>query len=343
MPPDARLLGLGVCLPGSPVNNSELATSLARDAREIEHDTGVAARHYASAGVGPSDLALEATHEALARAGTSAADLELIVFATATPDVCFPGAACYLQRKLGAPTVGAIDVRAQSAGFLAGLDLAAAFCSAPRTSTLGGPGYGRVLVAAGEVHSSGLDATPRGADMTPRFGDGAAVAIVGQGDKGARIVGVRWYTDGSLVERFWCEYPASRQYPLRVTPEDLEEGRHYPSADLPSLAGVVAERLREVSDEVLEHVGWSVESLAAVIVDYVDPRVARAAFDARTGLAAPIDVPTRRFGHVMAAGLAIRLAELERTLRPGARVLLAAAGPGLAWGAAAVEIGEGPA
>jgi len=339
MPPEARLLSLGAHLPGAPVANEVVAERVGASADALLQATDIRSRHYAAEGEGPSDLARRAAERALTAAGATVDDLSLIVFATATPDVTFPGSACYLQDKLGAGTVGAMDVRAQSAGFLAGLDLALAFTSVPGSVAGGEGGPSRVLVAAGEVLSSGLDESPAGIDLTPRFADGAAVGIVGRAERGTRIAALRWYTDGTLADRFWCEFPASRRYPLRIMPEDLEQGRHYPKADLPALAAVVQTRLADVSREVLDEAGWSAEGLEAAILDYVEPRIARAAA-ADLGIAdAHLDVPTEHFGHVMAAGLPLRLAEVQSGLAPGARVLLAAAGPGLAGGAAALEIG----
>jgi 3-oxoacyl-[acyl-carrier-protein] synthase-3 len=94
-----------------------------------------------------------------------------------------------------------------------------------------------------------------------------------------------------------------------------------------------------VGREVLLAAGWAAEDLALAIIDYVEPGVARkAAADLGIGPAA-LEVPTESFGHVMAAGLPLQLALCRDRLEPGAKILLAAAGPGLAWGAVALEWG----
>jgi len=335
---EARLLGLGRHLPGDAIGNATLASTLGTTADELARTTGIAHRHHAQEGEGPSDLALRAAHDALADAQTDVADLGLIVFATATPDVTFPGAACYLQDKLAAPTVGAVDVRAQSAGFLCALDLALAFASLQ--SPKGGPDarYARILIAAGEVVSSGLDFSPRGREMTARLADGAGAAVVGRAAHGPRIRAVRWYADGSLAERFWCEYPASKQFPLRIDENNLAAGKQYPSADLGALAPIVPPRIAAAAAEVLELCGWRANELDLAIVDYVAPDVAREAARAIGVAEQKLVVPTAEFGHVMAGGLVMSLAAALGSLPAGARVLLAAAGPGLAWGAAALEI-----
>ncbi|MEW6273355.1 MAG: 3-oxoacyl-ACP synthase III family protein [Thermodesulfobacteriota bacterium] len=335
---DVRLLGFGCHLPGGAVGNDALAPALGTTADELARATGIRLRHHAAEGQGPSDLALRAAGDALAAAATDVADLGLIVFATATPDVTFPGAACFLQDKLGAPTVGALDVRAQSAGFLCALDLALAFARLPAAGGGVDGRYARVLIAAGEVLSAGLDFSPRGRDMTARLADGAGAAVVGTGSRGPRVRALRWYTDGTLAERFWCEYPASRQYPVRITAQNLAEGRHFPTADLRALSPIVEQRLAEAAREVLDESGWQASELDLAIVDYVAPETARAAARVLAVPDARTVVPTGEFGHVMAGGLLMALARAAGELRPGARVLLAAAGPGLAWGAATLEL-----
>jgi 3-oxoacyl-[acyl-carrier-protein] synthase III len=338
MPLDVRIAGLGSHLPGPPITSAELADALGEPAGELERRTGISVRHHASAGLGPSDLALEAAREALARAHTDTSDLGLIVFATATPDVSFPGAACYLQDKLGAPTIGALDVRAQSVGFLCGLELARAFAGQTAPGGDGRDGrYVRVLVAAGEVLSSGLDFSPRGRELTPRLADGAAAAVIGPAEAGLRIGAIRWQTDGTLVDRFWCEFPASRHHPHRIVAEDLAEGRHYPRVDLEGLAPIVRERLVRSVRDVLEDMSWRSADVDTFLIDYADPELARR-IAAEIGVeAARTTVPTALFGHVMAAGLPIALERLASERGIGRRVLLAAAGPGLSWGAAALE------
>ena len=110
---------------------------------------GAASRPIVSDPVGPSDLALEPGRQALAQAGLAIGDVDLVAFATMTPDVTFPGAACYFQHKIGAGTTAAVDLRGQCAGFLTGLMVADAYLTAGI--------YRHVLLAAGEVHSSGGD------------------------------------------------------------------------------------------------------------------------------------------------------------------------------------------
>lgn len=332
MLPEVRLNGWGYCLPGTAISNPELAKRLATT-DDLGAETGIAERFFAAADEGPSGLAALAAGPAMARAGIVADDLSMLVFATTTPDVAFPGSACFLQEKLGAPTVGALDLRAQAAGFVASLDMAGAFCGTQAPGAAAAP----ILVATAEVFSSSLDFSPGGQALASRLADGAAVVVLSTGGKGPRLLTSRWYTDGTQLEKFWTEAPHSSQLGRRIGLDDLAAGRHYPQSDLPALRGLAQARLVEVLREVCAETHTDLGRAARVVIDYVEPQVAHAVAE-DLGLSRDrVAVPTASFGHVMAAGLGIDLARNLDTLAPGERVVLASAGPGFTWGAAVIE------
>ena len=249
-----------------------------------------------------------------------------------TPDVTFPGAACYFQDKLGCGTVGALDIRAQCAGFLYGLMIADGFLAAGT--------YRRIVLAAGEVHSSGLDYSDRGMRVASLYGDGAAVAVLGSGTDAAGLRAVVCHADGRHHERFWCEYPASRQHPLRITVEDMRAGRHYPSLDFEAVAEFGRRHLPEVIGEALARAGAGRDDVDCFVLSHVLPDVAEAT-------AGVLGIPSSRWidagavhGHLTAASLPVALSEAVRagTLGKGARVCLASCGAGFAWGAALLTL-----
>src|SRR5262249_8439527 len=152
--------------------------------------TGVRRRHRAQPGDGPSDLGRQASLQALAAAGLGPEDVDLIVFATMTPDIAFPGSGCFLQHKLACRTVGALDIRAQCAGFLFALATGDRFVRAGAAE--------RVLVVGAEVHTTALDYSPAGIDVTPRFGDGAGAVVLGPGaaaGDGPRVLATVLHSD----------------------------------------------------------------------------------------------------------------------------------------------------
>src|SRR5262249_33486184 len=274
--PASALLGCGRHLPARRVTNAELASDLGTSAEELAARTGITVRHHAEPGDGPSDLAREASVAALADAGLSPADVDLIVFATMSPDIAFPGSGCFLQDKLGCGTVGAIDVRAQCAGFLYALATADRFVRAGAAS--------RVLVATAEVHSTALDYSPRGATVTPWFGDGAGAVIVGPASAPGAVAAVP-PTAAPDLERSWSQFLASRSAPPRRDRAGFDAGRHFYRFD-PDAVHPQAERaLAEVTAEALERADVPVDRVALYLMHYADPRVARRAA-ARAGLPA---------------------------------------------------------
>jgi 3-oxoacyl-[acyl-carrier-protein] synthase-3 len=289
-------------------------------------------RPLAIEAVGPSTLAARAASRALEQAQLSAAAVEFIIFATMTPDVTFPGAGCFLQHQLGCGTVGALDVRAQCTGFLLGLSIADQFVRAGA--------YERVLVAGAEVHSSGLDYSEGGAAVARLFGDGAGVALVGKGSGGSGIRGVVLHSDGSQYDRFWCETPASRQHPLRMTVENFRDGTHFPAIDFDAVRRFGEESLPAVIREALAAAAVTADQVDCFIVSHLLPEVAETAGKALEIAPSRLHVPATRHGHLTAAALPVALSEHVDSgqLGAGTTVCLAASGAGFAWGAAVLTL-----
>lgn len=282
--------------------------------------------------IGPSTLAVDAAHRALRQANLKPDAIEFIIFATTTPDVTFPGSGCFFQDQMGCGTVGALDVRAQCAGFIFGLVIADQFI---RTGT-----YARVLVVGAEVHSSGLDYSPRGAHIAMLYGDGAGAVLLGRGENGGGIRGAAIHTDGRQHDRFWCEYPSSRQHPVRLTPDDFHRGRHFPTIDLPAVQRFGEESLAKVIREALRSAGMDSDQVDCYIVAHLIPEVAERV-GVRLGIRpSRLDVPAARYGHLAAAALPVALDEQVAAgkLGQGATVCLAASGAGFAWGAVVLTL-----
>lgn len=280
---------------------------------------------------GPSDLALAATRPAFAEAGWDAGSVQFIVFATMTPDVCFPGAGCFLQDKLGGGTVGALDIRGQCAGFLVGLAVANDLVAAGK--------YERILVAGAEVHSSGWDESAAGIAVSQLYGDGAAVAALGKGGGVAEIVAVTCGAAGEHHQRFWCPFPSSRRYPTRITMADLEAGLPYIHIDRDHVAAFGREKLPEIVRAGLQQADRRLDDIDLFLLSHIYEDVAS---DAAAALGLSPDrvlVAGREHGHLTAAALPLALdrARAAGRVAAGARVCLAACGAGYAWGAAILE------
>jgi 3-oxoacyl-[acyl-carrier-protein] synthase III len=329
--PTSTVLGYGRHLPPRVVTSDELGARLGVAPAAVTECTGFAERRYAEPGLGPADLGREAALTALGMAGREPADVDLIVFATITPDLAFPGSGCFLQERLGCRTVGALDVRAQCAGFLFGLGIGDRFVRAGRA--------GHVLVVGGEVHSTALDFSAAGAQVTPWFGDGAGAVVLGAGERPG-VLAVAMHSDPRDFDRFWCEFPASRHYPVRMEVEHFRAGRHFYRIDPPALHPQAERALVDVSREALAVAGEPEDAVAHWVMHYFDPRVARRAADALGAPQERVTATAEIAGHVAGAGVPIALAEAGAAGRVGKGdlVVCAAFGAGMCWAAAVLRI-----
>lgn len=187
----SRISGTGSYLPPRRITNAELVKDLAERGVHTSDDwiverTGIKARHFAEDGSFSSDLALNAAQNALQAAGIAAADLDLIIVATSTPDMVFPSTACILQGKLNAPGCAAFDVQAVCSGFIYALTVADAMIRAGSAS--------KALVVGAEVFSRLLDFQDRTTCVL--FGDGAG-AVVLTASETPGILACDLHADGS--------------------------------------------------------------------------------------------------------------------------------------------------
>tara|TARA_B100000575_G_scaffold293906_1_gene306983 strand:+ start:6878 stop:7846 length:969 start_codon:yes stop_codon:yes gene_type:complete len=317
---------MGHCVPDRVVTNDDLAEFIETSNEWIVQRTGIEERRWVEGNVGAADLAFDATKDALAEAGMKASDLDMIIFATLSPDVTFPGSSCILQKMLGVPGIATLDIRNQCTGFVYGLSIADQFIKTGMMNN--------VLVVGGEVHSSGLDMSTRGRDVTVLFGDGAGVAIVSATDGENRIIDSKLHADGTHYDVLMVEAPASRLNP-RLTPEMLEEGRHYPKMDGRQVFRNAVTAMPAVVHEVLEPHGFTVEDISMLIPHQANLRINQMV-QRSLGLSDDqVFNNIMKYGNTTAASIPIALHEAIQAgkVHEGDVVVLTAFGAGLTWGA----------
>lgn len=189
----SRITGTGSYLPPRRVTNADLAAQLAATGVETSDEwiverTGIRARHFAEPEVTTSDLGYEAARRALEAAGRQAADIDLIILATSTPDMIFPSAACILQAKLGVAGCPAFDVQAVCSGFVYALTVADAMIRTGSAS--------KALVIGAETFSRILDFNDRTTCVL--FGDGAGAVVLEASDTPG-ILATDLHADGKHV------------------------------------------------------------------------------------------------------------------------------------------------
>ena len=190
----ARIIGTGSYLPPRRLTNNDLAAELAQRGLETSDEwiverTGIHARHFAAPDVTSSDLALEASKNAIQAAGITAQDIDLIIVATSTPDMVFPSTAAILQNKLGITNgCPAFDVQAVCSGFVYALTVADSMIQTGAAK--------RVLVVGSEVFSRILDFNDRTTCVL--FGDGAGAVVLEASDTPG-ILATDLHADGKYV------------------------------------------------------------------------------------------------------------------------------------------------
>jgi 3-oxoacyl-[acyl-carrier-protein] synthase-3 len=323
--------GFGHFVPPKVVTNHDLAKQMTTSDEWIVQRTGIKERHYAEDGVGSLALSVEASKRALADAKIDAKDVDAILYATLSPDYCFPGNGVFLQNALGCRQIPAMDIRTQCSGFLYGLQTADAMIRAGL--------YKTVLLVGSEVHSSGVEFSDRGRDVTVLFGDGAG-AVVLRGEETERgVLFTKVASDGSGAKDLWVMAPASCRQP-RMTPQMLEEGLQYPQMNGKLVFKWATEKMPEISEEALKATGTSVADLAWFVPHQANLRINEL-------VARRLGIPEEkcwnnivRFGNTTAATIPIGLSELHEAgkLKTGDLVLLAAFGSGFTWGSALVRM-----
>jgi 3-oxoacyl-[acyl-carrier-protein] synthase-3 len=311
----ARIIGTGAYLPERVVTNQDLQATVDTTDEWIVSRTGIRQRHIASDGQHASDLALLASQRALEAAGVAAAELDLIIVATTTPDMTFPGTACILQAKLGANGCAAFDVQAVCSGFVYALTTADMFIRAGQART--------VLVVGTEVFSRLLDWTDRATCVL--FGDGAGAVVVRAADQPG-ILASRLHADGALVDIL--------SVPGNVCGGTIV-GSPFVKMDGGAVFKAAVRVLSEVAEEVLTAAGLTPTDVNWLIPHQANVRILEATAR-RLGLSMDRVVSTvAMHGNTSAASipLALDAAVRDGRIHAGQHVLLEGVGGGFTWGA----------
>jgi 3-oxoacyl-[acyl-carrier-protein] synthase-3 len=330
----SRVVGTGSCVPDRVVTNADLMQLMDTTEEWIEQRTGIRERRWIDDGQKPSDLATGATLAALEEAELEVSDIDCILLATLSAEHDFPGTSFFLHESIGAGTIPCIDLRAQCSGFLFALQMADALIVAGR--------YERVLVVGCEVHSTGLDKSTAGRDVTVIFGDGAgAVVLEGvDGLDGPGVLDVRVHAEGKHAKRLWTEAPGSAA-PVRLTHEMIDDRRIFPYMDGRFVFKHAVTRMPEVLLETLNSAGVKIDDIDLFLFHQANLRI-------NEFVAQKLEIPEsklmnniQRLGNCSAAALPILLAEASREgrIKAGQLVSLTAFGSGFTWGSAVLRWG----
>ena len=319
----------GRFVPPLVVTNNDLKQWMDTSDEWIRQRTGIEERHWVdrNGNVGASDLGFEATKIALDRAGWKATDLDLIIFATLSPDYYFPGSGCLLQHKLGLETTPAIDIRQQCTGFIYGMAMADAMIRSGQAK--------RILFVGAEVHSAGLDISTNGRDVAVLFGDGAgAVCLEGmEGSEDVGILGSTLHCQGKFSEQLMVEAPSFRLQPS-INEKLLNEGRHFPKMEGPTVFKHATKRMPEAAEEALAKSRLSISDVDLMIPHQANLRINQMV-QKQLGLPdSKVFNNIQRYGNTTAASIPLALDEAKELghVPKKATLLFVAFGAGFTWG-----------
>lgn len=321
----AKITGTGAHLPDRVVGNAELSKWMDTNPEWIEERTGIRERRWVSPTCGPSDLAIPAVEMAMAQAGWEKSDVDLIIFATLSSDVMFPGSGCLLQHKLGFDTTPALDIRNQCSGFLYSLTVARQFCETGF--------YQRILVIGAEVHSTGIDLSTEGRVVSVLFGDGAGVACVEAGDWGEQgILDSELHADGGGWDKLTVLAPNIAQSPI-VTHDMFNQKAFAPHMNGQAVFRHAVKRLDDVVRATLERNHLTAEDIAMVVPHQANMRINQLVGKRLGFREDQVFHNIQRYGNTTAASIPIALHEAvhEGRIQEGDLVLLMAFGAGFTW------------
>jgi 3-oxoacyl-[acyl-carrier-protein] synthase-3 len=320
---NSRIIGTGSYLPARVVHNSELEKIMDTTDEWIRERTGITRRHYAAEGETTVDMAEHAARRAIEAAGLAPGDIDLIVFATATPDLVFPNCGSLLQARLGCLGVPAFSVEAACSGFIYALSIADKFVRAGEAR--------RALVVGAETLTRITDFSDRTTAIL--FADGAGAVVLGAAEEPG-ILSTHLHADGSYKDLLYCTGGVSKGYP----PDSGNRA-------VIRMAGretfkVAVTMLGNSVDEVLAKSGLAKSAINWLVPHQANIRIIQA-------VARKLDLPMERVivtvqdhGNTSAASvpLALDTGVRDGRIKKGDLILLEAFGGGFTWGAALIRM-----
>jgi 3-oxoacyl-[acyl-carrier-protein] synthase-3 len=348
--PRAAIVGSGSEIPPNRVTNDMLTRLMDTTDDWIRERSGVETRYYVDPGTTTSDLGVAAARRALEMAGVGKDEVDLVIFATMTPDHYFPGAGSLLQAKLGMKNVPCFDLRQQCVGFLYGLQLADAHIRSGMATT--------VLLVGAEIHTGFMPYTAPQWDylygksdvaptpdeyawntkfrhLTVLFGDaGAAIVIQAVEDDGRGVIDSVLHTDGADYDKLFVPGNGFKHRPY-VDEGQFRRGDHIPVMDGRYVFKMATTMMAEVAREVLTRNKVAAEDVALVLMHQANKRINEFTQKSLGFPDEKVFHNIQKYGNTTAATIPLLWDECARSgrIRPGDLVLLVAFGAGMHWGA----------
>jgi 3-oxoacyl-[acyl-carrier-protein] synthase-3 len=318
---------VGIGVPPDVLTNGDLARTLDTSDQWIVERTGIRERRIARPEQSVAMLSREASESAMARAGVTAADLDAIVLATASPDRLLPSTACDLQALIGAHNAAAFDVAAACPGYVFALTVAEGLIASGQSET--------VLVVGAEKLSTITDFQDRSTGIL--FGDGAGASIVRRSSQPGRgLLATYIKSDGRLAPLLYRPGGGSAD---PISEKVVCERSHYMKMAGREVFKAAVRAMAEACDEVLRRAGLSADDVDLLVPHQANLRIIEATAKHAGLPMSKVMVNVDRFGNTSSASIPLALdqAVSEGRVRPGSVVLLVAFGAGFTWGSAVLR------
>jgi 3-oxoacyl-[acyl-carrier-protein] synthase-3 len=319
IPPRAAITAVHGYVPPDLLTNAELATMVDTSDTWITERTGIKERHILKGeGLGTSHMAAEAVRGLLRKTGTDAADVDLLICATTTPDMQFPSTANLICDMVGIRNIGSFDVQAACSGFLYSLTIAAQFIAAGTAR--------KVVVVGADKMSSIIDYRDRATCVL--FGDGAGAVLLEPSARGDGIMDALIRSDGAGMIHLHQKAGGSR---MPATAETVAKRQHYVHQEGAAVYKFAIARMAEVAGEIMSR-----NNLRANMIDWLVPHQANKRIiestAERMGLAMDkVMVTIHKYGNTTNATIPLCLWDYETLLKRGDRMVMAAFGGGFTW------------
>ena len=317
---NAAITGVQGYVPDYILTNTELETLVDTSDEWITSRTGVKERRILKGeGKGSSDLGVQAIKGLLKKTNTSAADIDLIICATATPDMIFPSTACIIADKVGAKNAFAYDLMAACSGFLFALSTASKFIE---TGT-----YKKVIVVGADKMSSIVDYSDRSTCII--FGDGAGAVLLEPNEDGLGIQDAILRSDGSGREFLHLKAGGSVKPASHAT---IDAREHFIFQDGQPVFKAAVKSMADVSEEIMKRNNLSSNNVAWLVPHQANKRIIDAT-SRRMGVGnEKVMLNIEKYGNTTNATIPLCLWEWENQLNKGDNIILAAFGGGFTWG-----------
>lgn len=332
----SKIVSVGYYVPENVVTNHDLEKLMDTSDAWIVERTGIHERRHIKPGDGnsTSTMGVKAAQNALDHAEMAADEVDMIVFATLSPTLYFPGGGVEVQEALTERTIPALDIRNQCSGFVYGLSVADQFIKTGM--------YKNILVIGSENHSGGLDMTSRGRGVSVIFGDGAGAVVLSRAEEGdtSRILSTHLHSEGEHKEELVLKGPSTQFWVPEIIKESpIENIPYYPYMNGPFVFKHAIQRFSEVINEGLEANHLKVEDIDLFIPHQANLRISQ--FVQRQFRLSDEQVfnNIQKYGNTTAASIPIALGEAweQGKLKRGDLLVLASFGSGFTWGSAIIR------